>query len=364
MLIGIESERANQVEKTGVEHYAKQLILHLSLIDRQNQYVLYLRTAPQPWFAQLPSNFKVKVIPFPKFWTQLRISWEMLWHPVDVLMIPASALPLIHPKRSVVTIHDTAWVHYPEAFTTFMRHYLHWSTKFAVWSASKVNAVSQSTKNDLVKYYHLPPDKVVVVPHGYEKANHNFDLNSLPEKIRNQLPEKYIFFVSTLQPRKNLIGLIEAFRELKQEHPELPHKLVVAGRPGWKFDEILRTINDNKDIVVYLGHIADDDRWPLYHNADLFVHPSFYEGFGMWILEAFECEVAVAVSNISSLPEVGGEAALYFDPHNRNEIKKTLRDALFDQALRQRLIEKGKQRLAQYGWERTARETLAVFEKA
>src|ERR1051326_6422500 len=114
MTIGIKAERSNAQTKTGVEHYAKQLILHLSLIDSENQYTLYLRTQPQEWLLQLPPNFKLKVIPFPKFWTQLRLSWEMLIHPVDLLFIPASALPLIHPRRSVVTIHDTAWVNYPQ----------------------------------------------------------------------------------------------------------------------------------------------------------------------------------------------------------------------------------------------------------
>ena len=364
MRIGIEAERANNPVKTGVEHYAKQLILHLAEIDRNNQYTLYLRTKPEPWFFSLPANFKVKVIPFPKFWTQLRISWEMLWHPVDLLFIPASALPFIHPKKSVVTIHDTAWVNYPEAFTPFMRRYLHWSTKYAVWSASKVIAVSHATKNDLVKYYRLPPQKLAEVPHGYEKAHHNFSLDVLSAEIRAKLPEKYVIFVSTLQPRKNVDGLIDAFAELKREHPELPHKLVIAGRAGWKFEPILRKINDNKDTVVYLGHIHDNDRWPLYHHADLFVHPSFYEGFGMWILEAFECEVAVAVSNSSSLPEVGGDAALYFDPHNRQDIKKAIKDALFDAGLRQRLIEKGKARLPLFGWDICARQTLEVFNNA
>jgi hypothetical protein len=106
MTIGIEAERANNPQKTGVEHYAKQLILHLAQIDAQNHYRLYLRSQPESWLLELPKNFSVKVMPFPIFWTQLRISWEMLVHPVDVLLIPASALPLIHPKKSVVTIHD------------------------------------------------------------------------------------------------------------------------------------------------------------------------------------------------------------------------------------------------------------------
>jgi len=146
MTIGIEAERANTAQKTGVEHYAKQIVLHLAQIDRVNTYILYLRTKPEEWFFSLPKNFTVKVMPFPIFWTQLRISLEMLSHPVDVLFIPASALPVIHPKKSIVTIHDIAWAFFPESFTWFTRIFLRLSTWFAVKSASSIIAVSEATK--------------------------------------------------------------------------------------------------------------------------------------------------------------------------------------------------------------------------
>src|SRR3989344_272946 len=167
MLIGIEAERANNPQKTGVEHYAKQLILHLAEIDKENQYTLYLRTKPEAWFLKLPKNFKVKVMPFPIFWTQLRISLEMLLHPVDVLLIPASALPLIHPKKSVVTIHDIAREFFPQGFTWFMRNYLRWSTGHAVKRASRLIAVSEYTKKDVLSHYSISTEKVKVVHMGY-----------------------------------------------------------------------------------------------------------------------------------------------------------------------------------------------------
>ncbi len=362
MHIGIEAERANHKTKTGVEHYAHQLILHLAKLPNNHQFTLYLRNEPESWFSSLPNNFFTKVIPFPKFWTQIRLSWEMLRHAPDLLFIPASALPLIHPKRSVVTIHDTAWVNYPEAFTWTMKWYLHWSTKYAVRHASKVIAVSEATRQDLIKYYHVQPEKVVAVPHGYEIPT-GLDA-SVSEQVGKQLPEKYILFLSTLQPRKNVVGLIEAFAELKREHPELPHKLVIVGKPGWKFEPILEAIENNPDTVVYLNHISDNDRWPVYRGADLFIHPSFYEGFGMWLLEAFACGVPAAVSNISSLPEVGGDAALYFDPHSKDEIKSTILKVLSDPELSASMVEKGKKRLTEFSWQRCAEQTMEVFNKA
>lgn len=362
MKIGIESERANHAQKTGVEHYAHQLILHLAQIDKIDQYILYLRTQAEPWLQRLPGNFLLKIIPFPKFWTQIRLSWEMLVSAPDVLFIPASAMPFIHPKRSVVTMHDVAWVHYPEAFTWFMRTFLHWSTKFAVRRASKIIAVSEATKQDLIKHFGVAPGKVVVVLHGYSAEEIGHD--KLSDEVQKQLPEKYILFLSTLQPRKNLPFLINAFRELKRQHPELPHKLVVVGKPGWQYESILKKIKDNSDIVVYLNHISDSDRWAVYRKADLFVHPSLYEGFGMWILEAFACQVPVLVSGVSSLPEVGGDGAWYFDPTNQEELVTKMSQLLGSQELRDELVRKGQARLQDFSWKKCAQETLAVIQSA
>lgn len=357
MLIGIEAERANHPQKTGVEHYARQLILHLAEIDRRNNYILYLRSQPEDWFLRLPKNFQVKVLPFPIFWTQLRLSWETFRRPVDALMIPASALPVIHPKKSVVTIHDLAWIFYPQTFTKFNRWFLRWSTKFAVERASNIIAVSEATKKDLIKYYHVPAGKITVVHHGFEQVPSENQVSSV------KLPEKYVLFLSTLQPRKNLEGLIDAFKELKRECPELPHRLVVAGKPGWKFESILRKIEENKDLVVYLNHVSDSDRLAILFKADLLVLPSFYEGFGMQILEAFSAGVPVAASKVSSMPEVAGEAAVYFDPKNIREIKSAIKTVLLDKSLADRLREKGRERLKQFSWEKCARETMEILTK-
>lgn len=359
MLIGIEAQRANNRVKTGVEHYVKELILQLAKIDSTNEYILYLQTPPEDWFLNLPKNFHLRVMPFPMFWTQLRLSWEMLWHPPDVLFVPASTLPLVHPK-SVYTEHDVAWIYYPEIFTKSMLWFHRVFSWLARTGATKIISISESTKKDLIQHYGTRPEKIAVIPHGYtitENINHQ-----LSAEVAAKLPEKYLLFLSTLQPRKNLELLIDAFRELKNEHPELPHKLVVVGKPGWKFQEILIKIDENKDLVTYLGHISDDDRWPIYRQATMFIHPSLYEGFGMWILEAFECDVPVAVSNNSSLPEVGGDAALYFDPTSKTEMKSVMLKVLQSPELRTEMIAKGKQQLTKFSWEKCARETLEVLE--
>lgn len=361
MTIAIEAERANNPLKTGVEHYAKQLILQLAAQDHKNSYVLYLRTPPEAWLKSLPQNFRLKVMPFPIFWTQIRLSLEQLLHPVDVLLVPASALPLIHPKKSVVTIHDVAWRYFPDSFTGFMRNFLEWSTGFAVKRASKIIAVSESTKRDLEKFYGVEGKKIIVVHHGYEQAGQSVSNSASQQAV---LADKYIIFLSTLQPRKNLEGLINSFRQLKSEHPELPHKLLIVGRPGWKFEAILKKIEENKNIVVYLNHVSDNDRLQILSRAELLVLPSFYEGFGMQILESFAAGVPVAASNVSSLPEVAGDAAIYFNPHRPEEIKNAIKAVLLDKSLAESLRAKGRERLKNFSWEKCAQETLSVLQSA
>jgi glycosyltransferase involved in cell wall biosynthesis len=334
---------------------------------------LYLRTEPEEWFLHLPKNFKVKVMPFPIFWTQIRLSLEMFLHPPDVLFVPASALPLVHPKNSVITIHDVAWRYFPESFTWFMRWFLEWSTQLAVKRAGKIIAVSESTKQDILKFYRVNDRNIQVIYHGYETPSPVL-LPSLklrgtgrtPSSLEGEgrvrgLPEKYVLFLSTLQPRKNLAGLIEAFRLLKNDHPDLPHKLVVVGKAGWKYESIIQKIKANKDLVVYLNYLPDEERLGVLAKADLLALPSFYEGFGMQILEAFALHVPVVLSNASSLPEVAGEAGLYFDPKKPMDIKQAIASVLFDKSLAEKLTAKGRERLKLFSWEKCAKETLDIF---
>ncbi len=357
MRIGIEAERANLDNPTGVEHYAKNLILGLSKLDSENEYILYLRTKPAKWLLDLPKNFKLKIIPFPIFWTQLRISWEMIFHPVDSLFIMASALPLIHPKNSYVTIHDIAWEFFPETFSKFTLNYLKFSTWFAVTFARKIITISESTKRDLIKKYKLPENKIAIIPLGFDMETET--MRSDAEELQKiaALPEKFVLFLSTLQPRKNVIGLIDAFVELKKEQG-LPHSLVLVGGKGWLYDQIMEKIKDHPE-VIYFGYIQD--RFQILRKAELLVQPSFYEGFGLSLLDAFASGVPVVCSNVSSLPEVGGDAALYFDPKNKRDMKSVMAAALNDRSMCERLVERGRERLKLFTWKKCAEQTHQIL---
>lgn len=356
MHIGIVAESANVAAKTGIEHYAKQLILHLARIDHANRYTLYLRSAPEAWLTTLPDNFAIRLIPFAKLWTQLRVSWELLRRPVDVLFVPSHHLPLIHPRRTVVTLHDTNFMHHPETDTRLGRWFLYGSFRHVAATARRIIAVSDATKRDIANLFSVASERITVVHHGYEALG----LEHSPREIA-ELPTRYVLFLSTIQPRKNLERLIDAFRAMKERHPELPHKLVVAGKLGWKADAIMHKMREHAEFVTYLGHVPDDVRWTLYRRAELFVVPSLNEGFGMGVLEAFACDVPVALSRVSSLPEVAGDAALYFDPLNVNDMADTLARVLADDSLRRELATRGRQRLAHFSWDRCAQETLSVL---
>ena len=362
MTIAIEAERANYEHPTGVEHYAKQLILHLAEADSENRYVLYLRTQPQKWIRELPSNFSCKVIPFPFFWTQLRISLEVVLHRPDALFIMASALPIIHPKNSTVTIHDLGWAYYPETFGTAMRWYLRFSTWYACRFASKIIAISEQTKLDLIERYGISPSKVHVVYHGFnprelEEASAR---SEEPEtrKLLARLPNRFILYLGTLQPRKNPQGLIEAFAALKQQGRLPHHSLVLVGGRGWLYDDIVKKIAATPD-VVYLGYVPN--RFAVLERADLLVQPAFYEGFGLQVLDAFAAGVPVASSNVSSLPEVGGDAAEYFNPNSVEEMGDAICNVVDSPDRSRELVEKGSARLVQFTWLKCAKETLSVI---
>jgi|SRR5579872_20430 len=361
MLIAIEAERANIDNPTGVEHYAKQLILALAEIDRENKYILYLRTAPKSWIFNLPKNFEHKVMPFPVAWTQLRLSWEILWHRPDALFIPASALPLIHPKNSVVTVHDLGWTRFPETFGKWQLFTLKLFTWFARKFSSRIIAIAEQTKKDLIEMYDLPAQKITVVYHGFDIENENIKSDPIEQNKLNALPQKFILYLGTLQPRKNPQGLIDAFVDLKINHNISDYSLVIAGGKGWLYQEILDKIEKyKKHGIIYFGYVQD--RLALLKKAAMLVHPSFFEGWGLQIFDAFAMDVPVASSNAPALPEVGGDAVEYFDPNNKEQIGQAILKIINDQNLRRQLISRGSERIKQFTWKKCAEQTLNVIK--
>ncbi|HTL39496.1 MAG TPA: glycosyltransferase family 1 protein [Methylomirabilota bacterium] len=366
MKIGLEAERANLPNPTGVENYAAQLIKNLSVLDKKNEYILYFRTAPQQWFLELPKNFQIRVMPFPKFWTQVRLSWEMIVHPVDVLVILASALPFVHPKKSIVTVHDVAWKLFPDAFTKFMRRYLDWSAKLAVKGSAKILSVSESTKKDLEKFYNASPHKITVTHLGFDKnrfyPKKYEEVQAVLDKY-NLVYQKYVLFVGTIQPRKNLERLLDAYQKLRKEN-HIEEKLAIFGGRGWLWEPIVKKIKNYglDGSIKYFDYAPKEDLPAIIAGAKLLTLPALYEGFGLPPLEAMASGVPVVVSNISSMPEVVGEAGDLVDPNSVNSIAGGLLKVLLDSNLRRDMIVKGLEQAKRFSWENTARQTLEVME--
>ncbi|HYE22248.1 MAG TPA: glycosyltransferase family 1 protein [Verrucomicrobiae bacterium] len=363
MRIGIEAERANLTNPTGVERYATELIKKLAEKDSTNEYILYFRTKPQEWFYKLPLNFKLKVIPFPKFWTQTRLTMELLLHPVDVFFMPIQALPFVHPRNSVITVHDVAYEMFPEAFAPFALFYLKLTTRWGVWRAKKIISVSDSTKNDLVKIYGLNPEKITTAhlglddgfkPQSYGDSQKVLDNYGLSYK-------KYILYIGTLQPRKNIVRLIDAYLELRKNN-RIEEKLVIAGGKGWLWEPIVKKIQENQDNgVVYLEYVPYNHLNALYSGATVVTLPALYEGFGLPPLEAMACGTPVVVSNISSLPEVVGDSGVLVDPQSVDSIADGLLKVLMDKNLQSQMSQKGLERSKQFTWEHTANKVLEVL---
>jgi len=370
MLIGIDASRALTTRRTGTETYALRLIQALLRLDAGHRYRLYTNARPPdglfwPQGAAVPAE--VRAIPFKRLWTHLRLSAEMLAQPPDVLFVPAHVIPALHPRRSVVTVHDLGYLRYPEAHRRRDRLYLDWSTRWSARRAAAVLADSAATKVDLVAAYGIAADKVHVVYLGRDESlTPVADPAVLAEaRARYGLNPRYLLYVGTLQPRKNLARVIEAFAGIAGR-PELADvQLVLAGKRGWLYDALFGHVARWRlaDRVIFTGYVPDADLPALLSAAQAFVYPSLYEGFGIPMLEAGACGVPVITSNTSSLPEVAGDAALLVDPHDVDAIAQAMYRLLTDDALQAELARRGRENVKRFSWEKCARETLAVLEQ-
>ena len=372
MLIGIDASRASIAQKTGVEYYSASLIEWLAKVDnflirsgKENNYLLYTPAALEGDLANLPSNFKEIVIPFSRMWTHIRLSFELMLRPPDLLFVPAHVLPVIHPKKTVITIHDVAFNYFPEAYSDRARNYLEWSTKYAVRHATKIIAISESTKKDLIKFYKARPEQVQVIHNGYDDLFLAFNPDKkIYESIlrRMKIERDYLLFIGRIEKKKNVINIIRAYELVREGGFDC--QLVLAGKLGFGSIDILRAIEKSRygDDIILPGYVSEEDSMYLMHGTKVFVFPTLYEGFGLPVVEAMASGTPVVSSNRSSIPEVAGDAALLVDPLRYQEIAKAICRILIDDDLRISLIKKGKVRVKEFSWEKCAEQTLKLLE--
>lgn len=375
MIIGFDGSRAFVKDRTGTENYSFHLLKNLIKIDKKNKYIVYVRKITKDWTA-VQHNVIFREIRLPRLWTQVGLATQTFKDKLDVLFVPSHTLPIIRKPglKTIMTVHDLGSEYLPETHQLKQRIYLGFMQKYQLKGASKIIAVSKATKKDLVERIGIKPGKIEVIYEGYDKSLFKPIKSDLLGNLLNQyelVSRKYFLFVGTVQPRKNLERLIKAFalhlrgvNKVKAgDHLGGGVKLVISGSKGWLADDIYRLPRrlDIENKVKFLGYVPDKDMPALYCGAVALLFPSLFEGFGLPILEAQACGCPVLTSNVSSMPEVAGKAALYVNPISVEDIIRGM-IRIKNKELRIKLMKRGFENVKGFSWDKCAEETLEVFE--
>lgn len=370
MKIAIQAADLDASRIDGTRVYILNLLKQFGKLDSSSEFFIYHRDKFNPELTPPNfSNYKIKNIPAPFFWTQTRFAWQLRKDDPDVLWMPVHSLPICRKKKmkTVVTIHDLAFKFFPEYFTKKDLCRLNWLADYSIKNSDKIIAISESTKKDIIKLYpEVKEDKIKVIYHGFDQDF--FQKKESPEELNKFLVSRkiearnYLLYVGAIQPRKNLEVLIEAFEEIKKEYQDL--KLVIVGEKAWLWERVLERIEKSpvKNDIILPGQVGFQKTKLFFHGALAFVFPSLYEGFGLPVLEAMASETPVISARNSSLPEVGGDAALYFKAENAKELAEQIRKVISDVPLRNDLIKRGLERIKKFSWENCAKETLEYLK--
>ncbi|WP_322489800.1 glycosyltransferase family 1 protein [Chloroflexus sp.] len=357
--------------RAGVSHYIEQVLLHLAQIDRVNHYTVYTTRGLDQTALGLPANFVVKPSRLPTINPRVRIPWEQGIAPLilcgraDLYHGCLNVAPLLSPVPTVITIHDLAFIRFPQTFRAYNRIYLDLATRLSARRASRILAVSEHTKREVVGLLGIPPERVIVTPNA-ARSHFRPPAPAAIEQLRafHGLPERFVLYVGTLEPRKNLTTLLEAFALVSRSVPDVP--LLIGGGKGWMYEPIFARLEqlNLRDRVKFAGYLPEEELPLWYAAATVFVFPSIYEGFGMPPLEAMSCGTPVITSNTSSLPEVVGDAGLMVAPTDTIGLAEAIRCVLVDVDLRAELRQRGLARARRFSWADTAAKTLAAYREA
>lgn len=385
MRICIDVRCLTEGRRTGVEEYVLGLLPELFRLDQENEYVLFYSSWKEPlfdfaFFDQYP-RVTVKKLRLSNKLLNLAF-WYLGWPKIDRLVGGADAVFLPNlifgavsrKVRLVTTIHDLSFERYPHCFSWKRRlWHVFVNPKKLCRRSDRIIAVSASSAADVAQLYGVDRKKIKAIPSAIDQRFRLLDRNDaklIEVKEKYHLPFKFILYLGTIEPRKNIIGLIRAFERFQrsaetQGAEELAkYKLVIAGSPGWLGEQVFAELGKSayQEKIIFTGFVSDPDKVCFYNLASLFVYPSFFEGFGFPPLEAMSCGVPVITANGSSLSEICGDAAILIDPDKPEEIARAMREALSDKSLREKLAGRGLEKAKTYDWSRTALQTLEVLE--
>ena len=385
MRIGIDAQTILNPEMgdaAGLGHYTFQLIRHLLMTDKENEYFLFFSyRVRQKDIEKIEKfgnpNIKIKRFPFscykkflPLVYSEMLANSFFLKYKLDVLHIPGGRAPLAYKKKLVVTAHNLAIKKFPELFSK--KELLKSKIKPPAYNKADITiATSESAKKDLINNFGVDENKIRVVYNAFdEKFFNDASVNEIQEaKNKYKIKGEYILFMNTIKPLNNLSRLIEAFSKsrliLKGKKPNSNYKLVLAGKSGWLADEIKQIAKDFglKNEIIFPGYIAPQDLNALFAGADIFISVPIYEEFGSPVLEAMACGTPVICSDVSSLPEITNGVAQMVNPYDIDGIKNTILKVLDDDKLREDIKKRGLEQARKFHWKKTAEETVKIYEE-
>lgn len=355
--------------KAGVGCYTRNLLNELNILSSQDKFSILRMTEKRRVINEIKKRAGIahffRAIKH-TLWEQVYLPFFLFASGTSVFHSPAFICPIIKTCPTIVTIHDMAYFLYPDKFVGTYRLYLKFWIPLSARISDKIITDSACSKRDIVRLLKIPESKVEVV---YLGKNENFIPITDTSIIENYkrvtaLPDNFLLYVGTLEPRKNITGLLKAYRIFKNKWPDLDYNLVIAGEKGWMYEEIFKLAEDLglKDNIKFLGYISDNDLPLLYNCARLFVYPSLYEGFGLPPLEAMACGIPVITSNSSSLPEIVSGVGIMVDPHDAEALAQAMSKVLTDKKQYQTMVENGLKKAKEFSWKNTAHKTIAIYQ--
>jgi glycosyltransferase involved in cell wall biosynthesis len=360
MKIAVDANEAFRTKLTGIGIYAKHLVQQLASLPASYD-LTFLSLYSSEDSASVIGNYKIKLLrslKFRTFWSQIRLPWHFIAHRYDLFHYLEHKLPPFTFCKTVITIYDLGFIKYPETAQALHRKRFLMFTRDAVRRSNRIISISHSTKKDVCEYFDISPDKIDVVHLGVDHTLYR------PEAAPLKRTNPYILSVGTLQPRKNYLMLIRAFRNLCERTSGIVDLLIV-GKRGWLWENIENEIKNGpfSERIHFLGYVPDEQMPSLYTGCEFFVMPSLYEGFGIPLLEAMACGKAVIASNVSSLPEIVNDSGILLDPKDEYAWTDTMIDLLKDKNKRNELGKSALSKSAFFSWEKMAKQTLRVYQR-